>query len=182
MINIDEETKTFHLKSRSITLTSYEARELKILLEECCIQIQKEEILNNLRIEKEAFRSSLNKFDNNETNLLMIHKLSDNYKEELNILQDYILTFDDGNYHQYLMYKKIRELDTNIKMIFFISTGIICDEEEAQTCNTAQDAHTAFHLYNSKKDFMKLSQIKELSEDPNVIIGVHGHVPEQVPH
>ena len=57
--------------------------------------------------------------------VLMIHEFSE-FMLSLP-LEDYILTFDDGLYTQYIHFDKIRELNTD--KIFFISTGIVAHED-----------------------------------------------------
>lgn len=90
-------------------------------------------------------------------------------------LSEHILTFDDGLYGQYWYWREHLK-NIPVKKYFFISTGIVCPEDGWQDD----------HFYSSPKahakardgdfsNYMKLSQIKELMQDPWVTIGGHGH-------
>jgi hypothetical protein len=61
--------------------------------------------------------------------ILMIHEIRD-WMFDLP-LHNYVLTFDDGLYSQYYFLDKFKTIDT--EKIFFISTGILCDENEIQS-------------------------------------------------
>ena len=105
--------------------------------------------------------------------VLMIHELRD-WMFELP-LDKYILTFDDGLFSQYHYLKKLQEIDT--QKIFFITTNIICAENEVQNmafpgCN---EAHEDFFSNGNVKNYMKWSQVKEIYHSPNCIIGGHSH-------
>ena len=104
--------------------------------------------------------------------ILMIHE----FKEEfLDLpLRDYILTFDDGLYTQYLFLDKLLELDTD--KYFFISSGIICPENVEQDNNfiTCYNAHKkAFN--NDFTNYMKWSQIEKIKNSKKCYIGCHSH-------
>lgn len=108
-----------------------------------------------------------------EKKVLMIHEFK---KEMLDLnLEDYILTFDDGLYTQYLFLEELKQIDT--KKIFFISTDIICPENEQQIGDfiTCREAHQNYFTKNKTAYYMKWSQIKEINEDQNCIIGGHSH-------
>ena len=105
--------------------------------------------------------------------VLMIHEVCD-WMLKLP-LQDYILTFDDGLFSQYWHFDHyIRNIPT--QKIFFISSGIVCPEEHAQTSlfpSCVEAHHKAFN--GNFEDYMKVSQIRELMADPWVVIGGHSH-------
>ena len=70
--------------------------------------------------------------------ILMIHE----FKEEFFDLplEEYILTFDDGLYTQYVFLEELKNIKT--KKYFFISSDIVCPEnieqnDEYITCNEA---------------------------------------------
>jgi peptidoglycan/xylan/chitin deacetylase (PgdA/CDA1 family) len=87
-------------------------------------------------------------------------------------LQNYVLTFDDGLYSQYHYAKRFAEYNT--PMIFFISSGIVCNGQQSNNFLGCMDAHKkAFE--GNYEDYMTLEQIKELAAMPNVTIGAHGH-------
>lgn len=101
---------------------------------------------------------------------LMIHECRPSF---LNLpLENYILTFDDGLYSQFIFYQEIKQLKT--KKIFFISTDIICQGHQSQEFPTCGEAHLKAFSGN-KEDYMNLEQIKILTEDPWVTIGAHSH-------
>jgi peptidoglycan/xylan/chitin deacetylase (PgdA/CDA1 family) len=104
--------------------------------------------------------------------LLMIHKFKEEYLKLP--LDDYILTFDDGIYNHYLWYKKIIEKFPNIKMIFFISGGII-NINDNQKDMESPDAHELYFTENKLDGFMTIDQIKEISSNDNCYIGLHGY-------
>lgn len=109
--------------------------------------------------------------------ILMIHE----FREEMLSLplEDYVLTFDDGLYSQYHYFDRIRHLDT--EKIFFISTDIVCGADTVQSMDfpTCQEAH-ARAFAGDKSDYMTLEQICELSRQPKVRIGGHGHYHKNV--
>lgn len=104
--------------------------------------------------------------------VLMIHEFKEDF---LNLnLEDYILTFDDGLYTQYLFLDELLKIDTD--KYFFISSGIVCEEYKKQDNSyiTCYDAHKkAFN--NNFLNYMKWSQIKEIFNKPKCYIGCHSH-------
>lgn len=104
--------------------------------------------------------------------VLMIHEVRE-WMFDLP-LDQYVLTFDDGLYSQYCYFDRFAEFNT--EMIFFISSGIVCPEQSPQSTSfpCCTDAHTkAFGgVY---EDYMKPSQLLELSEHHLVEIGGHSH-------
>lgn len=87
-------------------------------------------------------------------------------------LEQYLLTFDDGLYSQFVFYQEIRHLNT--PKIFFISSGIVCDGPQSLEFPTCRVAHEKAFAGN-KEDYMTLEQIRILAEDPLVTIGAHSH-------
>lgn len=87
-------------------------------------------------------------------------------------LEDYILTFDDGLYSQYKFWPELRALNT-VK-IFFISTNIVCTGTQSDEYISCRDAHSKAFAGNTE-NYMTLEQIREMSQDANVIIGGHSH-------
>ena len=104
--------------------------------------------------------------------ILMIHEFKEDF---LNLnLEDYILTFDDGLYTQYLFLEDILKIKT--EKYFFISSGIVCEEDKKQdnTFITCYNAHKkAFK--NNFTNYMKWSQINEINQTENCFIGCHSH-------
>ena len=104
--------------------------------------------------------------------ILMIHEFKEDF---LNLnLEDYILTFDDGLYTQYLFLDELLKINTD--KYFFISSGIVCEEDTKQdnTYITSYDAHKKAFEGNFV-NYMKWSQIKEIFKKPNCYIGCHSH-------
>ena len=104
--------------------------------------------------------------------ILMIHEFKEDF---LNLpLEDYVLTFDDGLYTQYLFLDKLLKIDT--EKYFFISSGIVCPEDQIQDSSfiTCVDAHKNSYkgIYNN---YMKWSQIKNINEQDNCVVGCHSH-------
>lgn len=87
-------------------------------------------------------------------------------------LHQYILTFDDGLYSQYYYFDKFKKIDT--LKYFFISTGFIAGSTQSLNFLDSHKAHKKAATGNYE-DFMTVEQIKELTTDPQVIIGGHGH-------
>lgn len=104
--------------------------------------------------------------------VLMIHEFKEKYFDLP--LEQYILTFDDGLYSQYTFIDELQKLNT--QKIFFISSQIVCSEEETQdnTCISCIDAHNAA-FSESYSHYMKWSQIKYINSLPNCLVGCHGH-------
>ena len=104
--------------------------------------------------------------------ILMIHEFKEDF---LNLnLEDYILTFDDGLYTQYLFLDELLKINTD--KYFFISSGIVCEETTKQdnTYITSYNAHKkAFN--NDFTNYMKWSQIKKIDSLDNCFIGCHSH-------
>tara|TARA_R110001592_G_scaffold197979_5_gene446115 strand:+ start:9413 stop:9943 length:531 start_codon:yes stop_codon:yes gene_type:complete len=104
--------------------------------------------------------------------ILMIHEFKEDF---LNLnLEDYILTFDDGLYTQYLFLDELLKINTD--KYFFISSGIVCEETTKQdnTYITSYNAHKKAFKGNFN-NYMKWSQIKEIFNKPNCYIGCHSH-------
>ena len=104
----------------------------------------------------------------------MLHEIEDNMFDYP--LQDYILTFDDGLYTQYIHFDKIKKIDT--EKIFFINTGIVASEQTDQS-----DEYIKCHLAHNKlfktgdlSHYMNWSQIQEIGRDPQCEIGAHSHM------
>lgn len=102
----------------------------------------------------------------------MIHEFKEKFLDLP--LENYTLTFDDGLYTQYLFLEEILKIKT--KKYFFISSGIVCEEEKIQdnTFITCYNAHKkAFK--NNFTNYMKWSQIKNILKYKNCYIGCHSH-------
>lgn len=118
----------------------------------------------------------------NPDEIIMFHELNssilDFMIENVNFFSNKLFTFDDGLYSQYYYFETLQKIFPKNIMIFFISTDIICPESDTQShsfpkCDIAHKYY--FKNNKNKKHYMKLSQIKELSLNSNVIIGGHGH-------
>lgn len=102
--------------------------------------------------------------------LLMIHEVRE-WMFDLP-LNDYILTFDDGLYSQYYYNDCFKKLTT--QRIYYISSGIVNTGKQNLDFPTCVEAHKKARN-NNFEDYMAVEQIKELMQDPNVIIGAHSH-------
>lgn len=105
---------------------------------------------------------------------LMIHKWHDEYLDLK--LDDYDLTFDDGLYSQVQGINKIISIYPNIKIKFFVSTGIIHIGDEPQTFNESDVAHMRFFDLGLTTDFVSYDDLLYLSKLSQVTIGFHGHL------
>lgn len=90
-------------------------------------------------------------------------------------LENYVLTFDDGLYSQYYYLDFFKKLKTT--KIFFISTDIICPENQKQNENfpPCAIAHEDFFKNGNATNYMKWSQIHEILNTPECFIGGHSH-------
>ena len=93
--------------------------------------------------------------------ILMIHEMH----EGMEIPKDCVLTFDDGLFTQY---QHSRHLP-NTK-IYFISSGIVCNQPQSHEFIKCSDAHKKAFSGNFE-NYMTLEQIKELDGE----IGGHSH-------
>ena len=103
--------------------------------------------------------------------VLMIHEFHESFFDLP--LEDFILTFDDGLYTQYIFFEELKKINT--KKYFFISGGIVCPENITQDTEfiTCEEAHRrAFN--GDYRNYMKWSQIKEINNTPACEIGYHG--------
>ena len=105
---------------------------------------------------------------------LMIHKWHDEYLDLK--LDDYDLTFDDGLYSQVVGIKKILLIYPNIKIKFFVSTGIIHTGDDPKTYNESDVAHMRFFDLGLTTDFVSYDDLIYLSKISQVTIGFHGHL------
>lgn len=114
-----------------------------------------------------------------DKDVLMIHEVDEDVLSKS--LDQYILTFDDGLYSQYRFFNTIKLIPTT--KIFFISTGIVADEEIEQTNSyiTSSKAHDMFFNNNDASSFMKWSQIKHIMSTPGCFIGGHSHYHQYKP-
>ena len=87
-------------------------------------------------------------------------------------LNDYILTFDDGLYSQYHYNDHFKQLTT--QRIYYISSGIVSTGQQSTEFPTCVQAHEKARN-NNFEDYMSVEQIRDLMQDPNVIIGAHSH-------
>lgn len=106
--------------------------------------------------------------------VLMIHEVAE-WMFDLP-LHNYILTFDDGLYTQYIHFDKIKKIDT--EKIFFISTGIVASEHTVQSDAFIQChvAHEKLFECNDLSHYMNWSQIHEINKDSRCEIGAHSHM------
>lgn len=103
--------------------------------------------------------------------MLMIHTVTEEMVST--ILPLHTLTFDDGLYNQYVFYKShIKQLPN--KKIFFISSNFICNSQQSNEF-IPSDAAQDKGRNGNYEDFITVAQIKELLEDPLVVIGGHSH-------
>lgn len=117
--------------------------------------------------------------DLNEKPLLMIHEFCEDY---LNLpLKNYILTFDDGLYTQYLFLEELLKLNT--PMIFSISTNLICPEDRKQDPKFISCKNALLRTFHDKFDpYMKWNQIEEIFNTENCYIAAHGHLHMKISH
>ncbi len=117
----------------------------------------------------------------NYNHVIMIHELNleliqyFNYHKDL--FQDCIFTFDDGLYSQFFNYWRFEKLFPTNPKFYFVSTNLICKErnhKQRKNINCSL-AHKMAFEEDDVGSYMKLSQIKTLSENPFVYIGGHGH-------
>lgn len=96
----------------------------------------------------------------------MIHEFREEFLDLP--LQDYVLTYDDGLYTQY-MYDHL----IDATKIYFVSTNIICQETQTEELISCRIAHErAFR--GDKSAYMNLQQIETLLERGNYV-GGHSH-------
>lgn len=109
----------------------------------------------------------------NNKPVLMIHEILPWMLHPM--LENYILTFDDGLYSQYFHLDFFKKLNT--PKIFFISTDIICPEEKKQNHDfpSCASAHEDFFKNGNTSNYMKWSQIHEIANSPQCFIGGHSH-------
>lgn len=102
--------------------------------------------------------------------VLMIHEVSE---QMFNLpLGDYTLTFDDGLYSQFYYLNEFKKFNT--EMIFFISTGIVCNSIQSTEFPACRVAHEKAFAGNYE-DYMTLAQVRQLVETPNVTVGGHSN-------
>ena len=106
--------------------------------------------------------------------VLMIHEVYDDLFSRID-LEKYTLTFDDGLATQWKYFDKLKKVNT--EKYFFFSTGIVCQEDSEQDFSFIKcgDAHKYFFETKNAKDYMKISQLKEIKQTENCFVGCHGH-------
>lgn len=106
--------------------------------------------------------------------VLMIHEFAD-WMLELP-LERYTLTFDDGLYTQYLHIDELLKIETD--KIFFISTGIVADENVVQSSEFIQcaEAHSRLISTGDLSHYMNWNQIVEIDQHPRCEVGGHSHM------
>lgn len=102
--------------------------------------------------------------------VLMIHEIQESYLDLP--LEEYVLTFDDGLYTQYKYWDYLKQLKT--EKIFFISSGIVCIENQTTEFVGCVTAHKKAQEGNYE-NYMTVEQIQELQSDPLTVIGGHSH-------
>ena len=109
-----------------------------------------------------------------EKPILMIHEFR---VEMLKLpLQNYILTFDDGLYTQFLLIEDLIKIPT--QKIFFISTGIVADTQTNQSNEfiTCRDAHDRFKVDGDLSNYMNWEQLLYINQQPSCELGGHSHM------
>lgn len=103
----------------------------------------------------------------------MIHEVDDQLFDLP--LDQYILTFDDGLYTQYMFFNRLRDIDTC--KYFFISTDIVSPGGAPQSKHfiTCEEAHEKYRTTGDRSHYMNWSQIKEIAMEPRCTIGGHSH-------
>lgn len=106
--------------------------------------------------------------------VLMIHEFLPIFYEMGEILEQYIITLDDGLYSQYEALEFLKTLNT--PKIFFISTGIVRPDvigpnKEIIKCH---DAHIKAFDSNFE-NYMSWDEIEEINQYVNCFIGGHSH-------
>ena len=98
------------------------------------------------------------------------------------VLSEYVLTFDDGLYSQYVHREHFSSIPTS--KVYFISPGILHrGKEPQQSLISSAKAHEVFFDPSGiSLAFMTLEQVKHLKSYPNTIIGGHSfmHFKESV--
>ena len=98
----------------------------------------------------------------------MIHEMN-----EYTHIPSGLCTFDDGLYSQYLYGK-----DLPNDKIYFISSNVICIQEQSSEFISAPNAHKKYRDGNTE-NYMTIQQIKELI-DMGIEIGGHSHYHKDV--
>jgi len=112
-------------------------------------------------------------------NVLELHEIDDFSRnlDRLDICEHDIdvITFDDGLYSQYKNIEVFRKFD--MPLYFFISTDIVCPEnvQQNEEVITAEEAHIRYRTNGDLSNYMKWSQIIEISKMKNCYVGGHGH-------
>jgi hypothetical protein len=114
-------------------------------------------------------------------NILELHEINFNIlqkikNDKINGISYQVITFDDGLYSQYYYYNQLREIFPYTTFIYFISTDII--NQDADNTIIDIDCRMAHIRYFDKGDcsaYMTITQIKNLADSRNCIIGGHGH-------
>lgn len=104
--------------------------------------------------------------------ILMIHEIEP-WMLDLDLSEYDEITFDDGLYTQYKHYKHF--LKFNKPLIFFISTNIICREQQNTNLISCSEAHKLFFEKNDNSYYMTWEQIQEIYSTSNCYIGGHSH-------
>ena len=105
--------------------------------------------------------------------ILMIHEVDESIFELP--LHEYILTFDDGLYTQYVFLEDICKIETD--KYFFISTDIVCPVNVKQKADYIRSpfAHEHYFINKNREYFMNWNQIREISQIDRCHIGGHSH-------
>ena len=102
--------------------------------------------------------------------VLMIHEVDEKMFDLP--LENYVLTFDDGLYTQYLYRKEFQKFKT--PKIYFISTNILAMGTQSAEFITCREAHQKAFA-GDKSNYMNLEQVRDLMNDPYTTIGGHSH-------
>ena len=97
-------------------------------------------------------------------------------------LAEYLITFDDGLYSQYVHWEHFNSIPTT--KVYFISPGILHTENGTPQAESSSstEAHLQFFEAGRGNAFMNIKQIKHLKSLPNTIIGGHSfsHFKEKI--
>ena len=106
--------------------------------------------------------------------VLMIHEMCDRVFD-VESLDQYILTFDDALYTQYLYLDVLAKIRT--EKYFFISTGILADVTTKQSPEyiDSATAHNRFRANQGDKYYMNWDQIRTISQTEYCYVGGHSH-------
>lgn len=109
-----------------------------------------------------------------DMNVVMIHEVHD-WMLDVDLSSFDTITFDDGLYSQYKHYKHFLQFGKPLH--FFISTDIICSDDQVQSENVVACAvaHQDYFEQGDRSNYMTWSQILDIYNTPNCYVGGHSH-------